>query len=1503
MSQKPHNESNDCKNTARKLKHDEERDLFGKKSSSDAKLVTPNNFHWKKYIMMNFLQEKNGENCPILQAINSFFLLTGSNRNINDTKEEDTLVTNLSEQLKYRTLSQDVFKNALLRIKKMLDLKIQGVISIKNFMATCKVLSTIIGSFPTLNNPPSAFFLFNKQGTAQEYKDIDHQVLEGSEKRVLVFWFKCENEEDISRGLNSDRSKKFVLTKVFNEADYEQFTIEIVDGRVILSELCQKLKSLTSSQYQYNSRPERKLTTIGKIVEDQINYIHLDIFKTGKLNIQINDDKVVKVSLNNVIGKKGLAIFGFKFQMFENFEGKVYSIADVYQQESMNLIKSSVDKKIKQKSGKDNSDSKKQTMSFFNSLPEGANSNNALTKFYSLLYSKGLKILSLQSPVILNTKNYSGENSSWVVYQRDSEFQTLSKIFPCDNLMPLIGIFKIIDCECLDYTSVFTKLQDLLGVYFEKYYLYDERIYEKIGFWEIYGCILIDIFAKKNYGRILTQDILDNFVNLYYKIADNKMKKHYMTHILFNWEIWDGLSSEIFDGFCIQLSNIMIDEEQNLDYNSLLGNMLRFLEFKSRNPSAQKQQQMCLVNNPQQLFLAFVAKTESSFIKKVIQVFLYHFQTSKSVSNEVLFLNVFYNIILQITQKELMELDPVNIIKVLVKKNNVKIIEVKTIILEIISIILKPLKDHPEWIDNSFLACLGDYLVDEVWNLTSLKNLKKNIDVSDSVDQNSSKLSYESKSNNFTKSECKNKQSNLTPFPSTHNDKLSPSKFLTTGNQNQLSNKDNNNFELKNLNNKNLLQNDEISLELAQKLPFKPGKKNMKKSLQLDTNLINLTSQITFQMPKSVAINCEKSFNINNQGDFSVVNKNIAMNQQQSQQFKKISFDSSSAISPNSNGPLSLQLKTNIGSFAAKKNLLENTSGNNNIEPLSFKTQKFSSLKEKKFGNFLSIDTDVNDNQQSSENTLTLENNTMEKEAPTFPKTGAMMINNSSLILNNVSSVLKNSSQITNYSAIDPTVKQIGGNNSGLSFAAKKKRAFLDKKGLTLDTDEINNMFTFGGEKGTKKVTAEDNDKLLQEVKDFAKKVVDYMDVANKDSSEPINHNFSHFTPKSVMNINQMNISHLNQGGMNLNNNPSLVMGQNQSMGRISGLKSAPISVKGMGKVISFDAPMITSIQNKESLNIISEISASLDGDSIYNSSCKNSKSKKINNEDDFFVNSWMMILFNTNHDNANSKEENYQLILKKVTETLISLITLFSVTLKDDKIIYQKSYNLEKEKSLSKHAKTNLFLIHENFQPLFIPIIHIVPIDLKIQILSLLKNILKDLSSNRQYIQSKASEKFEKSILQNLSQIFKEVCLAYFVQSIRFIPEFSKNILKKIKIVNNTTGNKLIEAFKLNVLDNFTAEHQKIITELIQEILIFTLKTVKIYEEYSYSRIFLSIINSTQEYIEDFGKFIKVDSNIFMSQKQKINTAIIESMFCDRKLMIQKHFNENELSSQAPLE
>ena len=1491
MSQKPQNDSGDCKNTGRKLKHEEDIDIFQKKRDYDSELETSYQFHWKKYIMMNFTHEKNNEGCQVQQSINNFFVASGSNRNISDTNETDNLVFNLSEQLKYKTLSADIFKIALLRIKCQLDLKTQGIVSPKSFMATCTVLSTIIKSFPSLESPSKAFFLFNKQGTTLQYKDIELDTFENFEKRTQIFWFKSAIDNVFPKDLSSDHTNKFVLLKATNNAGEEFFCVEIVDGKLILVEFCQKSKNFNSSQTQFYSRPDRKSITIGKISEDQINYIQQEIFKNGKLNFQINDEKLAKTALNSVTGKKGLALFDFKFQLFENFEGKVYTIADTYLEDPIDMTKSSVDKKSKQKSGKESLESK--TSSFFYLLPKGVNSNESYNDFNSLLKSKGLKVLSMLSPVTPFGSNYSGQTTSWTLYQKDVKFQSLERIFPCDNLIPLLGIFKVIDAEVSDYSLVFTKLQKLLEVYFEKYYLFDEQNTEKAGFWDIFGFILIDIFTKKNYSRVFTQDILDNFISLYYKITDNKIKKSYMTQILFNWEVWDTLSNEVFDGFCIQLSKVMTDEELNLDYSSLLGNMLRFLECKNRNQSTPKQQQQInMFNNPLQLFLAFVAKTEPKFIKKVIQVFQYHFQTSKSVSNEVLFQNVFYNIQLQITQKELLDLDPVNIIKVLVKKNNVKIIELKTIILEIISIILKPLKEYPEWIDSSFLACLGDYLVDEVWNLTSLKNLKRNNDCGKSDDQNSSKLSYASNSNNFTKSECKNKPNWLTPFPSTQNDNLSPSKFLN------IPNKGNENQELKDGNSKNLLQNDEITLELTQKLPFKANKKNPKKSLLLDTNLINLTSQITFQMPKSVAIRCEKSFNLNNQGDYTTLNKNVPVST--NAPTKKITFEHISAISPK-NIEL-LQLKTNIGSFATKKSLLENSSGNQTI---TFPKKKFGSLKDKKFGNFLSIETDTNDKEtQSLEKTETGENTITEKDNQNLLKSGDIMFNNSSLIQNNVSSAIKNSSQITNYSTFEPMnlSKQIEGNNSSLSFAAKKKRAFLDKKGLTLDTDEINDMFTFGGEKGTKKVTSEDNDKLIQEVKDMAKKLVDFMDSANKESSEQTIQNFSLFTPKS--DINQMNISHMNQGGMFLNNNPSLVSGQNQpmSMGRSAGQKSAPISVKGMGKIISFDTPFITRNQNKESQNIISEISASQDGDSQYNSSCKNSKSKKINNDDDFFVNSWMMILFNTNNNFSNSKEENYQQILKKVTETLISLITLFSVSLKDEKIVYQKSYELDKE-SVSKSEKSNIFLIHESFLPLFIPILHIVPIDSKIQILTLLKNVLKEMSCNRQYIQSKSSDKFEKSFLQNLSQIFKEVCQAYLVQSIRFIPEFSKNILKKIKIVSNTTGNKLIEAFKLNVQDNFTSEHLKIITELIQEIMIFTLKTVKIYEESSYSRIFLSIINSTQEYIEDFGKFIKVDSSIFTPQKHKINTAIIESMFLDRKLIIENQINQNESTAQAPLE
>lgn len=119
---------------------------------------------------------------------------------------------------------------------------------------------------------------------------------------------------------------------------------------------------------------------------------------------------------------------------------------------------------------------------------------------------------------------------------------------------------------------------------------------------------------------------------------------------------------------------------------------------------------------------------------------------------------MFLNILIEI-KREIVSFDPMAIIKVLIKKNSTnKFIEVKTIILEIISVVLRPLRENPDWIDNNFLGNLGDYLVDEVWNLTALKKIKKGSDNSESGgDQNSQ--SHESNLINFSKSESKPKKS------------------------------------------------------------------------------------------------------------------------------------------------------------------------------------------------------------------------------------------------------------------------------------------------------------------------------------------------------------------------------------------------------------------------------------------------------------------------------------------------------------------------------------------------------------------------------------------------------------------------------------------------------------------------------------------------------------------------------------------------------------------------
>ena len=200
-------------------------------------------------------------------------------------------------------------------------------------------------------------------------------------------------------------------------------------------------------------------------------------------------------------------------------------------------------------------------------------------------------------------------------------------------------------------------------------------------------------------------------------------------------------------------------------------------------------------------------------------------------------------------------------------------------------------------------------------------------------------------------------------------------------------------------------------------------------------------------------------------------------------------------------------------------------------------------------------------------------------------------------------------------------------------------------------------MFTFGGEKGVKKVNVEDNEKLYKEVCDMARCVVEFMDAKELTISQKI-------SPRSTL------VSH-----------PTTNTNKSQ-------MKSAPISVKGVGRTISFDPPQ-NVISNKENLNIISEISASLSQESILASGSKNRNSGKNLDEESFFLNSWMMILFNTNMaiSGQSTSDSGNALILRKVTEALIDLITLYSVELNEENLCSAEGPALE-----------NILLIHERF-------------------------------------------------------------------------------------------------------------------------------------------------------------------------------------------------------------
>lgn len=97
-------------------------------------------------------------------------------------------------------------------------------------------------------------------------------------------------------------SEKYSVMKVVNDNSSEIFSLDVVENKLILSEVYYpKSKSLTSSsQYQYNNKAEKKFTNIGKFEDsNQVQYISIEVNVIGKVIVIFNNEKPVKLDLNN----------------------------------------------------------------------------------------------------------------------------------------------------------------------------------------------------------------------------------------------------------------------------------------------------------------------------------------------------------------------------------------------------------------------------------------------------------------------------------------------------------------------------------------------------------------------------------------------------------------------------------------------------------------------------------------------------------------------------------------------------------------------------------------------------------------------------------------------------------------------------------------------------------------------------------------------------------------------------------------------------------------------------------------------------------------------------------------------------------------------------------------------------------------------------------------------------------------------------------------------------
>ena len=119
--------------------------------------------------------------------------------------------------------------------------------------------------------------------------------------------------------------------------------------------------------------------------------------------------------------------------------------------------------------------------------------------------------------------------------------------------------------------NLFIGLLELLEVYFGKMNSDDDLI-NKTDFFRILSSLLIDLFTNEE-CPISDPRLIDLFVNLYYKIGSPLLKESYLYDVLLMWEIWDNLPSDLFDNYCIQLSEVIISADDKIEQKSLLSSI------------------------------------------------------------------------------------------------------------------------------------------------------------------------------------------------------------------------------------------------------------------------------------------------------------------------------------------------------------------------------------------------------------------------------------------------------------------------------------------------------------------------------------------------------------------------------------------------------------------------------------------------------------------------------------------------------------------------------------------------------------------------------------------------------------------------------------------------------------------------------------------------------------------------------------------------------------------